>query len=227
MRDDGAMRPFHFMPTLLLATLAGCATHPHAPPATADPATAAAAVAATQPDRPLRVTFEWRALEGEARFNGRGVARIEPPYHARLDLFGPRGDTYLSAALVHDQVRLPPGVQAVQIPPPALMWAVLGVVAPPQEAVLVGTRDDAGRAELYYDVDGGSLRYVLEGGALRSVRWDGAGRRMTVELRGQAGYNLPTQAVYRDQAAVTELMLNLESVDEVDAYSPDIWWPGG
>jgi hypothetical protein len=31
--------------------------------------------------------------------------------------------------------------------------------------------------------------------------------------------------VFRDQAAMTELMLNLESVDEVDTHSPDIWWP--
>jgi hypothetical protein len=217
------MKPFHAATVIVVAILAGCATH--APPTTVDPATAATAVAATQPDRPLRVIFEWRALEGEARFNGRGVARIEPPYHARLDLFGPRGDTYLSAALVEDQIRLPPGVQAVQIPPPALMWAVLGVVWPPEDAALVGTREEPGRAELYYDVDGGSLRYVLEDGLLRSARWDGAGRRMTVELRGQAGYGLPTQAVFRDQAAMTELMLNLESVDEVDTHSPDIWWP--
>jgi hypothetical protein len=217
------MKPVYPLFILALAALAGCAAH--APPTTVDPATAADAVAATQPDRPLRVVFEWRALEGEARFNGRGVARIEPPYRARLDLFGPRGDTYLSAALVDDQIRLPPGVQAVQIPPPALMWAVLGVVAPPAEAVLVGTRQDPERAELHYELEGGTLRYVLEGGLLRSVRWDGAGRRMTVELRGQAGYGLPTQAVFRDQAAVTELMLNLESVDEVDAHSPDIWWP--
>jgi hypothetical protein len=217
------MKPNRPLFVLVLVALAGCAAH--APPTTVDPATAADAVAATQPDRPLRVVFEWRALEGEARFNGRGVARIEPPYRARLDLFGPRGDTYLSAALVDDQIRLPPGVQAVQIPPPALMWAVLGVVLPPAEAVLVGTRQDPERAELHYELEGGTLRYVLEGGLLRSVRWDGAGRRMTVELRGQAGYGLPTQAVFRDQAAVTELMLNLESVDEVDAHSPDIWWP--
>jgi hypothetical protein len=218
------MKPNHPLFILALTVLAGCAAH--APPATVDPATAADAVAATRPDRPLRVIFEWRALDGEARFDGRGVARIEPPYRARLDLFGPRGDTYLSAALVDAQIRLPPGVQAVQIPPPALMWAVLGVVLPPAEAVLVGTRQDGERAELHYELEGGTLRYVLEGGLLRSVRWDGAGRRMTVELRGRAGYGLPTQAVFRDQAAVTELMLNLESVDEVDAHSPDIWWPG-
>jgi hypothetical protein len=218
------MRPSRTIPLPLLLLLGACATH--APPDTADPAVADVVLAATAPDRPLHVVFEWRALEGDARFTGEGVARIQPPHHARLDLFGPRGDTYLSAGLVGDDLRLPPGVQAGQIPPPALMWAVLGVVAPPQGAVLVGTRDDGARAELYYETDAGTLWYVLEGGRLRSARWDGAGRRMVVELRGETGPGLPTQATYRDFAAVAELMLNLESVDEVEPFSPDIWNPG-
>jgi hypothetical protein len=205
--------------------LAGCAAG-QALPGTVEPATAATAISATAPDRPVRVVFQWRALEGEARFTGQGVARIQPEYHARLDLFGPRGDTYLSAALVGHDLRLPPGVGAAQIPPPALMWAVLGVVSPPDAAVLVGTRQEGDRSELYYDVDGSTLRYVLEGGRLRDVRWDGRGRRMVVELRGDGTHRLPAQATYRDFAAVTELVLNLESVDEVESYSPDIWRPG-
>jgi hypothetical protein len=125
---------------------------------------------------------------GRGRFNGRGVARIEPPYHARLDLFGPRGDTYLSAALVDDQIRLPPGVQAVQLPPPALMWAVLGVVAPPAEAVLVGTRQDPERAELYYELED-STSAVRAGGRLAAKR--PVGRRRPPDdggAAGQAGY---------------------------------------
>lgn len=205
------------------AMIAGCAAR--GIPATLDPATAEAAVAGTAPGATLRVVFDWRALDGDARFNGQGVARVEPPYQARLDLFGPRGDTYLSAALVDDELRLPPGVEAVQIPPPALMWAVLGVVAPPRSARLVGTREDGGRSELYYEVGEGLIRYVVENGRLRSARWDGPGQRMSVDLRGEAGHGLPTQATYRDVTAVTELMLNLESVDEVEPFSPDIWRP--
>jgi hypothetical protein len=209
---------------ILAALAAACATH--APPTTVDPATEAAAREGTAPDRPLRVVFGWRALEGEARFSGEGVARIEPPFNARLDLFGPRGDTYLSAALVGTDLRLPPGVEAGPLPPPALMWAVLGVVAPPRDAVLVGTRETGGRAELYYDVGDSRLVYTLDDGRLRSARWDGQGRRMTVELRGQVGPGLPAQATYRDLATVTELILNVESVDETEPYPPDIWWPG-
>jgi hypothetical protein len=209
---------------ILAALAAACATH--APPTTVDPATETAAREGTAPDRPLRVVFGWRALEGEARFSGEGVARIEPPFNARLDLFGPRGDTYLSAALVGTDLRLPPGVEAGPLPPPALMWAVLGVVAPPRDAVLVGTRETGERAELYYDVGDSRLVYTLDDGRLRSARWDGQGRRMTVELRGQAGPGLPAQATYRDLATVTELILNVESVDETESFPPDIWWPG-
>jgi hypothetical protein len=218
------MKPSRFAPVPIVLILAACAAH--APPTTAEPATAAAAIAATAPDRPVQARFQWRALEGESRFTGQGVARIQGPYHARLDLFGPRGDTYLTAALVGDDLRLPPGVGAAQLPPPALMWAVLGVVAPPADAVLVGTREQGGRSELYYRVDDSTLRYVLEAGRLRDVRWEGGGRRMVVELRGQGGFGLPAQATYRDFAAVVELALNLEGVDEVESFPSEIWRPG-
>jgi hypothetical protein len=215
--------PRSIVPALALV-MASCAAH--APPGTADPATAAAVIAATAPDRPLHVVFQWQALEGDARFSGQGVARIQPPGHARLDLFGPRGDTYLSAALVDDELRLPPGVQGVEIPPPALMWAVLGTVAPPDGALLVGTREQGDRTELYFEVDGGSVWYILERTRLRSVRWEAPGRRMTVELRGESAHRLPSQAVYRDFSAVTELMLNVETAHESEPFPPDIWAPG-
>lgn len=218
------MRALPLVPFLLLSALVGCTAH--AIPKTVEPATATAAIAATAPDRPLRLVFEWVALEGDGRFSGEGVARIQQPYHARLDLFGPRGDTYLSAALVGAEIRLPPGVQADQLPPPPLMWAVLGVVAPPDEAVLVGTREHPDRSELYYELEGGILQYVLEAGVLRSARWDGNGRRMAVDLRGAASSGVPAQAAFRDVTAAVELTLNLESVNEVEPFPSDIWTPG-
>lgn len=209
---------------LFAVALSGCAGR--SVPETADPAAAEEAVAATAPDRPLRVIFAWRAMEREARFSGSGAARIEPPYHARLDLFGPGGDGYLSAALVDQDLRLPPGAAPVRLPPPAMMWAVLGVVAPPGESVLRGTRQEPGRTELYYDVGGGLLRYDLVGGRLAAAEWERAGTRMDVRLDGTAGNGLPRRAVFRDWSGYTELELNLERVDEVEPYPPDIWSPG-
>lgn len=195
-------------------------------PDTADPALAGEAVAATAPERPLRVIFDWRAMEREARFSGSGAARTEPPYRARLDLFGPSGDGYLSAALVGHELRLPPGSAPVRLPPPAMMWAVLGVVAPPGNSVLRGTRQEPGRTELYYELDGGLLRYELQGGRLVAAEWEGGGARMDVRLEGATGHGLPRRAVFRDWSGYTELELNLESVDEVEPYPPDIWSPG-
>lgn len=208
----------------IAVVLSGCAGR--AIPETADPAVAAEAVRGTAPDRPLRVIFDWRALERDARFTGSGAARIEPPYRARLDLFGPTGDGYLSAALVEQELRLPPGSPPVRLPPPPMMWAVLGVVAPPPGAVLRGTRVEPGRAELYYHVEGGLLRYDLRGGRLVAAGWERDSERMEVRLEGVAAHGLPSRALFRDLAAYTELELNLESIDEVEPYPPDIWSPG-
>jgi hypothetical protein len=192
-------------------------------PRTADPDLAAAVMRRTAPDRPLRVVFDWVARDGEARFTGSGVARIEPPYRARLDLFGRRGESYVSAAAVGDELRLPPGVDA-PLPPPALMWGVLGVVAPPDGARLVGTRTADDRTELHYDVAGDRLVYVLETGALRSVEWEGD-RRLSVSLEEAAELGLPRQAVYRDWKGNTELMLTLENAGATGPFPPEIWRP--
>lgn len=208
---------------MLALLLTGCAAR--GVPATLDPPLADEAVAATAPDRPLRAIFDWRMLDGEARFSGSGAARIEPPYHARLDLFGPRGEAYLSAALVDEDVRLPPGAGDVPLPPPPMMWAVLGVVAPPDGATLAGTRVRDGRAELYYARGDEQLIYHLENGRLRRVSWEGGGRRMDVELTGRTA-GLPREAVYRDWSGYTELRITVEQVDEVDPYPAEIWRPG-
>lgn len=211
---------------LAVMLMAGCAGY--RVPDTIQPGVAEGAIAGTAPDRPLRVVFDWRILDGEARFTGSGAARIEPPLRARLDLFGPRGDGYLSAALVDAEIRLPPGVEAPQLPPPALMWAVLGVVAPPPRATLVGTRTDGASTELHYRVEErGRIRYTLEGDALRQVLWEGEDRKMVVELGAPAAFGLPAEAVYRDWSGYTELMMTLERADEVDTYPPETWTPGG
>jgi hypothetical protein len=205
-----------------VALLAACSMR--GVPDTLDIGAVDRAVRETAPAAPLRVIFGWRILDGDARLSGQGAARIEGPYRARLDLFGPRDEGYLSAALVGTELRLRREPDQA-LPHPAMMWAILGVVSPPEDAVLQGTRERGNGLEIHYAVDGSRLRYVLEDGRLRSVEWRGAGRRMVVELQG-ATHGLPRKSAYRDWSRNTELHIELESVEEVEPYPPEIWTPG-
>ena len=64
------------------------------------------------------------------------------------------------------------------------------------------------------------------GGRLAAAEWERGGGRMDVRLDGTAENGLPRRAVFRDWSGYTELELNLERVDEVEPYPPDIWSPG-
>src|SRR5690606_772886 len=123
--------------------------------------------------RPLRVLFDWTLTERDARFTGKGVARVQSPYHARLDLFGPRGEGYLAAALVGMELRLPPRAAAASlpVPPPPLFWTALGVFRPPAAGVLVETLQDGDRLRLRYQEDESSWTFEFAGDALRRAEW--------------------------------------------------------
>ncbi|MBI4544559.1 MAG: hypothetical protein HY703_05130 [Gemmatimonadetes bacterium] len=210
----------------IAASLLACA-----PPGTAgQPAPASVEhdlVAASAPARPLRILFDWTVREREARFSGRGVARIEPPYRARLDLFGPRGETYLSAAVVEAELRLPPFAAAAPVPPPPLLWSALGVFRPPPDAELVSARQQGEALHLEYREGGFRWRFAFEGGSLRQAEWEWPGKeRQSVLLKGEAAGRLPREAVYRDWTAFVELVLTLDKADDVEPFPPEIWTPG-
>ncbi len=209
----------------LVVAAAATACAGRAVPTTLEPSLAAEAVRATAPQTPLRVVFAWQAQDGSARFHGRGVARIAPEYRARLDLFGPGGDGYLTAALVEHELRLPGGGEGqVRLPPPALMWAVLGVVAPPDGAVLLGTSHDDEGTALFYELPDGRLVYSLVRGRLARASWERRGGTARVELKDYRG-TVPGSALYRDRAANMELLLNVEQTDTVESFPPGIWEP--
>lgn len=187
------------------------------------------AVRATAPSRPLRVVFDWELREREGRFSGRGVARIEPPYRARLDLFGPRGEGVLTAALVGDELRLPPGAEEarVPIPPPALLWSVLGVFRPPPAELTAAARED-GRLRVEYAGVDGRWRFLLDGDRLVEAEWRGDGDALRrVETNGAAAFGVPDDVVYRNYEAFRQLELDVDQVDEVDSFPAEIWTPGG
>lgn len=209
---------------LVAMVLLACAARSEPSALAVNHAAAQDAIRATAPAQPLWITFDWEAREREARYTGQGAARIEAPKLARLDLFGPRGESYLSAAIVAGEVRLPPSAETTMVPPPALLWGALGVFQPPEGAELASSTRKGGRLQLEYRAGPERWNFELEADRVRSVEWRGPdGARKSVELKGEGASNLPREAVYRDWNAFTELKLKLGKVEEVDSFPPDTW----
>lgn len=180
---------------------------------------------------PVRMVFGWQLNESGTRVKGRGVARIEPPYKARLDLFLSNGETAVSAALVDGNLRLPPGAPTNILPPPDLMWSVLGVFRPDAGAALVGAeREDGGVLRLRYRYgDGRELDFRVKDGRIHAVELRDKGGHVTdrVELGLDGSDRYPREATYRNISDFRELKLTRESVERVEPYPPDIWNPNG
>jgi hypothetical protein len=177
-------------------------------------------------EQPIRVVFGWQLNEGGIRVSGRGVARVEPPYRARLDLFLGNGETVVRAALVNGDLRLPPGAPTNILPPADLMWGVLGVFFPRTGITLLGAdRLEGEDLQLRYEYDDGrQLHYrVTDGriGMMELLQGSHVVERVELEMLDDDRY--PVQATYRNLAAFRELKLARESVERVEPFPPDIW----
>jgi hypothetical protein len=182
--------------------------------------------ATTRLEEPLRIFFEWSLSERDARFQGRGVARVEPPYKARLDLFLSNGETVARAALVDDDLRVPPGTPEGIIPPAEMLWGTLGVFRPGLgTALLGGELLGDGRVRLRYRrPDGIELRFTVTGGRIEEIERLRQGQVVErVVMRPGARDRYPLEGTYRDLAAFRELKLTRERLEEVEAFPPDIW----
>lgn len=182
----------------------------------------------TSLQEPIRVVFAWQLNEAGVRVKGRGVARIEPPYRARLDLFLGNGETVIRAALVDGDLRLPPGAPEGILPPADLMWAVLGVFRPQFGIELLGAeRLAVGEVRLRYRyADARELYFGVEAGRIRTVEVLRDGHTTErVELGLEDGDRYPAEATYRNLTAFRELKLTRESMERVESYPPDIWDP--
>lgn len=229
----------------LAAVLAACAAaqgtaapspSPEAAPPSAGSATAtspdsiaAALRRATTPASPTQARFAWSLDEAGSRFSGSGVARYVAPERFRLDLFGPRGETYLAAALVGETARIPPQVaERFKLPSPALLWAAVGVVRPPSAARLTSATDEGGRVTLRYDLGSdGTLEYRAQGGRLTQVRRiKSGGVQETVDLE-RGGDGALKAARYRDVPAFRNLNLTLEQSSNAASFAEDVWSPPG
>ena len=216
----------------LLASACGAPPPPEpvtpAPPRTDLRAEALLIEYTTRVAHPSRLVFRWRAQEDGFRRQGTGVARVEPPYRARLDLFLDNGETVASAALVEDELRTPPSLSTELVPPPPLMWAVFGVFRPGAGAALVRGRLSSGTMELDYALPTlEQVRFELRDRAV--VHAERLERGSVVEVvfisEREGDTIFPREATYRHLPDFRELRITLESVDHVDAFPPDIWYP--
>ncbi len=184
----------------------------------------------TRLEGPIRIVFDWELNEAGVRVKGRGVARLEPPYRARLDLFLTNSEPILKAALLGGRLILPPGAPRQILPPPDLFWATLGVFRTEYGMELLGgdeLEQDALRLRYRYE-DGKELHYRINDGMLRTVELIESGsvvQRVEVELDAESRY--PVQATYRNLAAFRELKLTRDHLERVESYPPDIWDPIG
>jgi hypothetical protein len=120
----------------------------------------------TLPAGARQAQFAWDLDEAGAKFRGRGVARYHAPDRFRLDLFGPRGETLPGRRAGGETPRIPPAVAGrFKLPPPALLWAAVGVVRPPGEAQLQSAAADGEQAVVRYSIgEEGVLEYRARGG---------------------------------------------------------------
>lgn len=185
--------------------------------------------ARTQLKGPVRVIFDWNVREPGLRSGGRGVARLEPPYRARLDLFTGRGETVLRAALVGDDLRLPEGTSGELVPPPALFWSSLGIFRPGGDYRLAqGWEEDDGTLRLSYDSSSRpDLLYEMDDNgdvaALALLRDGETVDQLSLSLPARDGF--PTEATYRNLIDFRELTFTLDTVETVEPYPSDIWFP--
>lgn len=199
-------------------------------PVVSDPEVVARdALEATVPPNPVQISFDFRLREADLRFQGQGVARVEPPYRVRLDLFTRGGETLFQAALVGSELRIPPWAPRELAPPPALLWAALGVFRPDADlALLEGREGEGGLVTLRYARDSEEeLRFrIRERRLIRAeIRRDGhLAEEVDLEYGEDPGNVVET--VYRNQAHFLELVFSLDSVENVDAFPAYIWHPG-
>jgi hypothetical protein len=213
-----------------LALLAGaCASAPPpAAPAVDVGAVEREASGASTLDRPYRVVFDWSFQEPGMRVNGRGVARLEPPFRARLDLFAANGERLGAAALVNDDLVVPAGM-AVAMPPSPMLWGALGVFRPgPGVYGASAERPSSNRASIrYLSSEGGTMTLHFRDRRIERMERSGdEGTREEVRVTfGGAGERFPRESVYRDLGAVRELRIRVDSVEPVESFPEHIWTP--
>lgn len=175
---------------------------------------------------PQQVIFDWEMSEQGVRVDGQGLARLEPPFKGRLDLFLGNNEPAGRAAVVEDDLRIPADLPPQVLPPANLLWSALGVFRPGLGTALLGAERVDGGVHVRYGLPGGAeaVYRLVEGRIVRIevVRDRSVVQRLTVE---RDALQIPVEAVYRDLVEVRELRLVRQSVARTEPFPPDIWRP--
>lgn len=185
----------------------------------------------TTPSGAQQAAFEWELSESGSRLQGRGAARYEAPERLRIDLFGPRGETYLAAALVGDSFHIPAEVRGrVVLPSPALLWGALGVARPPAGAELQAASETDREIRVVWAAPEGDrfdFRAAVQDDVVRLTRVERTRRGSVVESLDLtwSAVGVLQQTRYRDWGAYRDLSLNLESIKDASPFPASIWRP--
>jgi hypothetical protein len=182
---------------------------------------------ATTLDGPTRIFFDWSLTEEGVRVRGRGVARVQPPDRARLDLFLSNGEAMAGAIVVGDDVILPVALPDDILPPPELLWGTVGTLRLGSEARVVGGDElEGGGMRLVARLpDDQGVRFEVIEGRVRRIEQTTEGGTVVKTLvtrHGDEG-GVPLEASYRDLAAFRELILQRDRMESVDGFPDDIW----
>jgi hypothetical protein len=164
-----------------------------------------------------QIVFDWEYADIDMIGKGNGVARVAYPDSARLDFFLAGGFAGGMAVLIGDSLQLP-GIDLFRrmIPPPTLMWAVLGRSAFPV------TRDTAVRREgVFLRADLGTpveWRATYRADSLIRLERISGGRVVEWIERGADNH-----IEYRQEAARRSLKLHITRMDTVTGFDASIW----
>jgi len=163
------------------------------------------------------IFFDWEYKDQDMTGKGNGVARIAWPDSARLDFFLAGGFAGGGAVLIGDSLQLP-GIDLFRrlIPPPTLLWTLLGRSAFPVTRDTAVSRDGPFlRADLGKPVQ---WRATFRSDSLiRLDRVDGARVMEWIE-------HLPERRIeYRQETARRSLKLQVTRVDSVGSFDASIW----
>src|SRR4051812_20559106 len=164
-----------------------------------------------------QIYFDWEYSDQDMTGKGNGVARISWPDSARLDFFLAGGFAGGAAVLIGDSLQLP-GIDMFRrlIPPPTLMWALLGRSAFPV------TRDTAVHQEgefLLADL-GKPVQWRAKFRSDSLIRLDHVeGDRRVEWIEHQPGSRIE----YRQETSRRSLRLHIVRVDTVGSFDASIW----